>query len=98
EGKQTDLGYYSSGLRCLRREAGGDDLRVGKADGRDGDLVPGALFSSKDLSHHFALRGSSMGQHRLAPHTSDCADTAHPGATLVIDANERAVLIEVDRI
>ena len=83
-------------LRLLGGEAGGDDLGVGEADRRDAALVPGAAVAGDDLGDHLALRHGAVREHRLAGHVADRVDAAHRGAALVVDADERAVAVEVD--
>ena len=90
-GSRAPLRFASSG-----REAGGDDLGVGEADRRDAALVPAAAVAGDDLGDHLALRHGPVRQHRLAGDVADGVDAAHRGAALVVDADERAVAVEVE--
>ena len=85
-----------SAFGLFRRQAGGDQFRVGEADGGDRALVPAALVAGDDLGHHFALRHRPMRQHRLAGDVADGEDAAHRGAALVVDADEFSAHVEVD--
>ena len=65
---------------------------------RDADLVPGAVLAGDNVCHHLALRHCTVCQHRLARDVPDGVDSPHRCAALIVDTDERAVHIEVDRL
>ena len=83
-------------LRLLGANPGGDDLGVGEADRRYAALVPASAGTRRDLGDHLALRHRPVRQHGLAGHVADGEDAAHGGAALVVDAEVRAVAVEVE--
>ncbi len=62
----ADADLAMRGLGGVGREPHRNDLRVGEADGWDGNAIEGALLAGDDLGDHFALRHRAMGEHRLA--------------------------------
>ena len=71
ERKLPDADLVTLRPSLIRRQAGRDDFRIGKADGRNAALVPCALLARNDFGNHLALRHRPVGEHRLAGNIAD---------------------------
>ena len=90
--------HLAAGLaRLLGRQAGGDDLGIGEAHGRDHRAVEHAAVAGDDLGDHLALRHGAMREHRLAGEVADRPDVAHRRRAALVDLHEAAVHGEVER-
>ena len=79
------------------READGDDLRIGEADGGNRDGIEDAALAGDDLGDHLALRHGAVRQHRLAGQVADRPDVAHRRARIARRSRTKApFIVEVE--